>query len=241
MNPPRIGCVPYLNARPLVHGIEGVEYLPPAALSEAFRRGCYDAALIPVFEALRLEQPRLVDGCSISCRGPVLSVVVAHERPLASIRQIACDPDSRSSNALAAVLLDQLAPAASLVEGPAEARIVIGDPALQLRLERPDLYFTDLGEAWFRVTGLPFVFAAWCLAPGAHSGLAGQLRAAVDRGIAAIPDIASHCPQPDRAMVYLSEHIHYGLGSEEKAGMAEFARRAASCGLIDQSAPWVWV
>ena len=54
LNGLRIGCVPYLNARPLVRGIEEhVTFEVPALLADRFAGGDYDVALLPVFEAFR--------------------------------------------------------------------------------------------------------------------------------------------------------------------------------------------
>ncbi|HEY2342633.1 MAG TPA: hypothetical protein VGH90_06375, partial [Chthoniobacteraceae bacterium] len=49
----RVGCVKYLNARPLIYGYEGpVCFDHPSGLARDLRCGALDAALVPVFEAL---------------------------------------------------------------------------------------------------------------------------------------------------------------------------------------------
>jgi chorismate dehydratase len=59
----RIGCVQYLNSRPLIHclrppagpgpGLLDVYLAHPAKLAARLREGVLDAALVPVFEVLR--------------------------------------------------------------------------------------------------------------------------------------------------------------------------------------------
>jgi len=102
----RIGCVPYLNARPLVWGIEDrVTFEVPSLLADRFAAGEYDVALLPVFEAFRQPKAAIVEGVSISCVGAVRSVILAHCEPLESLSTIALDPSSRTSSNLLRILL----------------------------------------------------------------------------------------------------------------------------------------
>ena len=72
MRAPRLGCVPYLNARPLIHGLDAVLEVP-SVLSRRFLAGDFDAALLPVYETLRLPNPRIADGYGIVSAGAVSS------------------------------------------------------------------------------------------------------------------------------------------------------------------------
>ena len=114
LNGLRFGCVPYLNARPLVFGIEdNVTFEVPASLSDRFGSGGYDVALLPVYEAFRQPAAAIVDGVSISCLGAVQSVILVHREPLEEITSIVLDPASRTSANLLRILLAerfQLAP-----------------------------------------------------------------------------------------------------------------------------------
>ena len=75
----RIGCVKYLNARPLIHGGEGkVDFDHPSALCNKLATAELDVALVSSFEFLRNPIYRIVDDVSISSDGPVYRVVVAH-------------------------------------------------------------------------------------------------------------------------------------------------------------------
>src|SRR5438309_5038784 len=104
----RIGCVKYLNARPLIHGWSGaVEFDHPAALCRKLERGDLDVALVSSLEYLRRPIYRIIDGVSISARGAVYSVIVAHNEDLSRAEEIEIDPASETSVALLRCLLRQ--------------------------------------------------------------------------------------------------------------------------------------
>ena len=94
----------------------------------------------------------------------------------------------------------------------------------------------DLGEAWTKWTGLPFVYAFW-------AGRSGSLKAADvealqqarDAGVLSPDEIAreyfpgapAHQAMGAR---YLRDNIKYSLGDEERAGLELFYRYAAEIG-----------
>lgn len=101
----------YLNALPLISGIESlVRVAPPAALAEALHAGMLDVALVPVHEAFVHPGYSAVDGVSIASDGDVFSVVVFAKPATAegdtaqAPKRIWLDPDSRTSCLLARVL-----------------------------------------------------------------------------------------------------------------------------------------
>ena len=104
----RIGCVKYLNARPLIHGWSGaVDFDHPAALCRKLEHGDLDVALVSSLEYLRRPIYRIVDGVSISAHGAVYSVIVAHNEDLSRAQEIEIDPASETSVALLRCLLRQ--------------------------------------------------------------------------------------------------------------------------------------
>jgi chorismate dehydratase len=105
----RIGCVKYLNARPLIHGGEGdVDFDHPSALCNKLAAGRLDVALVSSFEFLRNPIYRIVDDVSISSDGPVYSVMVAHRGEIDQIEEIELDPASETSVNLLRCLLAEL-------------------------------------------------------------------------------------------------------------------------------------
>jgi len=226
----RVGCVPYLNARPLVWGVEKeVRFEVPSLLSDAFAQGQLDVALLPVFEVLRMGELSAVDGLSISAKGPVRSVFVAHRQPLKDVSKIVLDPSSRTSvNLLRVLLADYFHLSPRLVTtsaDPLAARLLIGDPALAYRKDLdPTWQVTDLGEAWFSWTGKPFVFAIWVFHTRCQNRdlVARLLRQVAAAGMLARGEIAAGTEEPPVALDYLTRSIRFELGAAEKAGFRHF-------------------
>ncbi len=153
----RLGCVKYLNARPLIRGWPGqVVFDHPAALSAQLQRGELQIALVSSFEFLRNPIYQIVDGVSISSDGPVYSVVVAHRGEISAVEQIELDPASLSSVALLRCLLAEAELHPKLVSTstlPASdqrrATLLIGDQAIRFREKHANEFeFWDLGEQW---------------------------------------------------------------------------------------------
>jgi chorismate dehydratase len=251
----RLGAVTYLNARPLVYGLErssrfSVRYDIPSECARLLHGHGIDVGLIPSIECLRGPQPYLlVPGPAVSSRGTVASVAIYTRRDPADIRTIAMDTSSRTSVALATVLLRrqfrvtaEAAPMAPDLEGMlarADAALIIGDAALFLDHEAAGARKIDLGEAWTALTGLPFVYACWTGWPGALGGSDVEvLQRSRDEGVAQSDAVAAAYYPEDTARQaaarhYLRDNIRYFLGDEEIEGLTTFYRYAAELGLAE--------
>lgn len=249
--PVRLGVVSYLNAMPLVQGLEGDPRFTlvrdvPSRVAEMLHAGEVDLGMIPSVEYVAGDYA-IVPGVAIASRGPVRSVNLYHPRPLADIRRVALDGSSRTSVALAKILLRErlgrdpeyvtLRPPVEAMLAAADAALVIGDPALyfQGHVQR-----VDLGEEWTARTGLPFVFAFWAGPPGVvdPAGVA-RLQQALRAGQAAFTQIAAQynglgAGRGPESEAYLRRNIVYDLGEAELGGLREFYRRAHALGLIDR-------
>lgn len=218
----RLGSVPYLNARPLLWGLENVRLATPSQLADWLRAGEVDAALVPVVEAIENPVYWLVDGIGIGCEGAVYSVFLALERPLRQLRRVALDPASRSSVQLTRWLLAEHYGLEVEYVPPgkaADARLIIGDPAIAFRHQHPECELLDLGSAWKEATGLPFVFAVWAMRTP-DAALAERLRAAAAAGLAARETIAQAAWERE----YLTRYIRYEIGVRQRLGLERFAR-----------------
>ncbi len=243
----RIGCVKYLNARPLIHGWSrgSVDFDHPAALCRKLDRGDLDVALVSSLEFLRRPIYRMVDGISISSRGEVYSVIVAHGGELARVEQIELDPASETSVALLRCLLTNRRLSPRFLEGgaaatpqsdlqvlagarPSTARLLIGDQAIGFRQLKPNVPTWDLGEEWNNVAGLPFVFALWLIRPEVSDAkeIAGALRQIRDRNLQNLDDLVSSQTQvsPEFCRKYYREYLFFDFDEREKAGLREFHR-----------------
>ena len=248
----RVGCVKYLNARPLIRGWPGaVEFDHPSALCQRLAKGELDVALVSSFEFLRNPIYRIVDDVSISSDGEVYSVVVAHACEFSDIEEIALDPASETAVNLLRCLLAELGLNPRLTAGnPARAglmspRLIIGDQAIRFRQDQADAFqFWDLGEEWKELTGLPFVYALWLIRPEVSDArsIAECLRGLRDRNLSDIPAIVSgavadvsHDKQAitkDFLDCYYKEHLRFDFGTREKQGLQTFADLCAKHGVL---------
>jgi len=231
--PGRVGSVKYLNAVPLTRGIEDqVVFATPARLAEMLRAGELDAALVSVTEVLFHDLYDVLDGIAVASLGEVLSVLLAHRRPLEEVRQVFCDTASLTSVTLLKVLLverglrPEFLPLASYADAAQQdAVLLIGDPALDFLRAAHAHQIWDLGAEWSELTKLPFVYAVWALRRGVETKpLRHALREAKLFGLETLDyTIASRAEYDlEFRRDYLSWHIHYHLGADEKRGVAKF-------------------
>ena len=229
----RIGSVQYLNAVPLTRGIENeVTFATPAKLAEMLRRDELDAALVSITEILLNDRYDILDGISIASLGEVYSVFLAHRKPLAEATEIFCDPASLTSVNLLKVLLAEknLFPQFKPLENYEAASqkdfvLLIGDRAIDFQRAPHTHEIFDLGSAWFELTNLPFVYAAWALRRGIESKeLRRELRDAKRFGMETLDGIIETREEYDEDFRrdYLGWHIHYHLAEDEKNGIAKF-------------------
>ena len=262
--PLRVGAVSYLNAKPLYHRMEEIapEVLlsmdVPSLLAEKLADGELDVALIPSIEYLRGASLgyQIIAGFAIAARGPVRSVKLFTRTPWDQVGRLALDAGSRTSQALAQIWLsaahgvrpavvEELPLGVSALECTADAVLVIGDRAM--RVPRAPFHdAVDLGEAWFQMTGLPFVFALWVARAGVDLGslprALGECRA---RGLAEADQLAHVHGQRlglDFATCYdyLTQVLSYDLGPRELAGLRRFAALAAELGLVSEGVDLVF-
>ncbi len=253
--PIRIGAVSFLNARPLVFGLqEGLNpgnlelsFDTPSDLADRMEAGDLDIALLPSIELARIPGLEVVPGLSISCDGPSRSVLMVSKAPVEKIRTVALDPESRTSNALVQVLFATvwnrkptfLTGRRNLEEAleVADATVRIGDKALFEPLPEGFCSY-DLSGVWTERTGLPFVFAVWACRPGAvDRELYKRLHACRRAGKQAISSIAEEWEWdgtrfPDLVETYLTRNIRSRFGSRELHSLKGFLDVAAGCKLI---------
>lgn len=223
-HPPRIGAVSYLNMLPLVAGLAElgatVHLDTPARLARALASAQLDLAMAPVAAVFQHPDWRILGSMAIGARGPVHSVLLMGSNPPTAWRRLRPDSHSRSSNALAQVLLRRamglgIELAEPLPESgwtpppratPGEAFLLIGSRALRWRDHWPDAAeaaeqpeppgcIMDLGQAWTNWTGLPFVFAVWVARPGFEpADWAERLDALARRNLARIDELVAAWP-----------------------------------------------
>ena len=264
----RVGCVGYLNAKPLIHGLVGrpgldVRFDVPSGLLAGLETQAVDLALCPVIDYHRSRVPlQIVPVGAIGSRGKTLTVRLLSQTPIDAIRTVHVDSHSHTSVVLMQIFLAKqhgLYPRLVPIEvgvthgaygnDPDHPRsvLLIGDKVITARsnLSRYP-YQIDLGEAWYEMTGLPFVFAVWMALDGAPLGdLPGLLEKQRIGNAMIIDRIATtYAPShgwPDAlAKLYLSELMRYEFGSDQRKSLDQFGALAGELGFIDHLEPIRW-
>ena len=254
----RLGAVAYLNARPLVYGLElrsalfSLRFDAPSKCAALLHENAIDLGMIPSIEYLRgHEGYRIVPHLAIASEGPVASVALFCRRPLEEVRTIAADTSSRTSTALLRLLcverfgidpeLVPMAPDLEPMLRRCDAALLIGDAALFLDAEAAGLRKIDLGAEWSSMTGLPFVWAFWAGRAGVvRPDALAALTAARDAGVAASDRVADEYCGPERARLgrgYLRDNIQYRLGDRQQEGLRRFYELAHQHEVVDALRP----
>lgn len=252
----RLGAVDYLNARPLVFGLEqrtdlfALRFDPPSRCAALLHDGSIDIGMIPSIELLRGNEPyRIVPGMGIISQRTVASVALFSTTPVEQIRTIAVDTSSRTSAGLLRVLCAEsfgidpeyrpMSPDADAMLAQCDAALLIGDPALYLDHAATGLLKIDLGERWNDLTGLPFVWAFWAGRPGILSPPALEaLIEARDAGVRASDAIADDYCGPALAALgraYLRDNIKYTLDTAAEQGLRRYYSLAARHGVVPEA------
>ncbi len=232
---PTLGSVSYLNALPLLQGLEEatlskIHFDSPAKLHDRVLSGMIEVALLPVVTYLENPELKLIPGTGIVSHGEVKSVKVFHEKSgidLSNTRIVYLDPESKTSQRLLKLILakkygrdlnkiiftDRLCDADSILQ--------IGDKALQ------QCHFgnsTDLGFEWQEWTGLPFVYACWMTRGEITQTLLTQIHNAKMEGKETLEEIAikQQIVSPEEALEYLTQNIQYDVEGPEWVGLKAF-------------------
>ncbi|MDP9174613.1 MAG: menaquinone biosynthesis protein [Planctomycetota bacterium] len=251
----RIGSVSYLNAKPLIHGLEEQVDLDlrldvPARLMDRLGTQEFDVALLPVIDYQRLANLKIVPSGGIGCDGPTLTVRIFSSCPISQIEILACDMESHTSVALARIILAESfgtrpeiveLTGANEDESASAARLLIGDKVVC----QPSAgkYQLDLGAAWKELTAMPFVFAVWTARGGIDLGdLPLRLSEARLRGMDSLPEIVARHAVPrgwpaELAMEYMSKYLKYEIGPAQLAAIHRFHELAHVHGIIPAPRP----
>ncbi|MSR45564.1 MAG: hypothetical protein EXS13_00590 [Planctomycetes bacterium] len=249
----RIGVVDFVNARPLIHGLDkerGVELIRdrPAALQHALRKGDLDVALISSIEAFRTPEVRILPEIGICSEGPVKSVKLFLKKPLEQVERVALDAGSRTGAALVKMVFAEfllkpgvetreIEPTLEPAKVDADAVLLIGDAALKAKAGA--LEPVDLGWFWSDRTGMPFVYAVWaCRKPKDCEMVLPLLLRARDRGLLERSKIAEKAAADLDLPVagiaqYLTRNLRYHLGEREIKGLERFRDIGVTHGLCN--------
>ena len=251
-----VSLVNYLNTKPLIYGLEQNlikhDYIlqkdVPSVCADRLLEGEVELGIIPSIEYARSKGAwKIVPELCIASQGAVKSVNLFFKKDLRDLRKIAVDTGSRTSVALLKILLREryqmepellpMPPDLERMFQQADAALVIGDRALHYQHSHES--YLDLGEEWFDLTGLPFVYAFWA---GHELSINEEdvklLQESYRFGERHLDDICTRFAAdkdfpPSFYRAYLTENIHYQFGEAEKEGLKEFYNYAFYFGFIE--------
>src|ERR1700722_9169285 len=232
----RISIVEFLNTAPLVWGFTDgplvgrydLSFAVPSQCAEDLRAGRVDVGIIPSIEYQRMENVVALPGMAVASKNEVRSLLVISKVPIETAQSFALDTNSRSSVGIARILCRRhwnidpefidMPPDPDQMLARADAALVIGDPALRLRLkvdalqakvpgangccccggddEQPvkgveTLFLYDIVQQWREMTGLSSVLAIWVARCGVLTPeMIADFQASRDYGLARIGEIA---------------------------------------------------
>lgn len=181
----KIGKINYLNLFPIFECLEEDHDAPafeaiegvPSTLNKLIREGRLDISPSSSIEYLRnRDMYEIIEGHSISSFGTIQSILLFSDMPIEKLegQTILTSSQSETSVKLLDIILKKFygqdvtfMPSDIVVPNALKSNhacLLIGDDALIWRKRLANLsplYVYDLGDIWFRNTGLPFVFALW--------------------------------------------------------------------------------
>lgn len=177
-----MGRISYINASPVYYGLDhGMtpSWLTlvtdvPAALNRQVSTGHIQISPISAAHyAVNHKDLLLLPDLSISCHGPVMSVLCASTVPLDALtgKIVMVSQESATAAAFLKMIFAERGVDPVFVKGSVadirrvpeqvDAVLVIGDAALTQPWHQRFSHCADLGKLWHDMTGMPFVFAVW--------------------------------------------------------------------------------
>ena len=237
----RLSAVSYLNTKPFLVGLENsplkeqisLELAIPSQTAAHLIEGKVDIGLVPVAILPQLSQYEIITNYCIGAVGAVKTVAIYSQVPLQEVKTVYLDYHSRTSIRLAQILCEHhwkiyptFLPAFNGYEKEIKgetAGVIIGDRAI--RWAKNYRYEYDLAEAWQKMTGLPFVFAAWVARKKIAPNFEVALNKAFDKGMEQIEEVATiyikQYPEFD-VLAYLQKYISYDLDVPKRKALDLF-------------------
>jgi chorismate dehydratase len=233
----KISAVSYTNTIPFIYGIkQNPEILNLIDLSLDVPSVCahkliinqVDIGLVPVAALLDIPNYKIISDYCIGSVGKVTSVFIFSKKPMDEIRTIRLDSQSRTSNNLARVLLQNYwkKEVEIIINGEeekkADAYVQIGDRTFGKDKTEPYAY--DLGEAWTDFSGLPFVYAVWAANKDIPSNFVTLFNEALKFGLDNREEVLKDIPEHKNIDIreYLLNSINYDLDDDKRAAIKLF-------------------
>ncbi len=257
----KIGKMAFANLFPLFYMLENkcdcsqYEFIEgvPSDLNEKIRLGQIDISPSSSIEYLRHGgMYGFIQDHSISSKGPVKSIFLFSKKPIEDLNgaTVLTTSQSETSVALLDIILRKFyrlscqlqSSSLSFEEGIGShpAYMLIGDNAM-LRSSKWKGHQYDLGEVWYRETGLPMTYALWIVRKECFGGelfkkFVKDLDFAKKEALDNLGEVAAASPIrqsfSEEELVQYWRGISYDFGEEHKRGLDLFRKYAEEIGII---------
>lgn len=237
----RISAVSYTNTKPFLYGLQHSPNIldqielsldAPSDCAQKLIDDVVDIGLIPVAAVLNIPNWEIVSDYCIGAVGAVNSVFIFSNCEIEDARQLQLDPQSRSSNNLAKVLLKNYwklnpelvtnAPDYSVSADQFTAFVQIGDRTFGKKDRYRYVY--DLAEEWQKFTGLPFMFAGWIANKPIPEAFIAEFNQALKLGLDQRAELFKELPKVENFDVedYLMHKIDFDVTPGKREAMQLF-------------------
>lgn len=240
----KISAVSYLNTQPFIHGLKKDEISKeielsldyPSVCAKKFLTGEVDISLLPTATIPKMNGAEIISDYCIGTNRSVRTVLLLAEKPIDLLTEIYLDYQSATSVKLIRIIVEKYLKLSvkwkttsegfedQVIKGSSGA-IVIGDRCFNLNSKYPFQY--DLGEEWYKLTRLPFVFAVWASRVNLPLAFITRFNNALLSGINSIDHVIHEqlkVSSLDRnnLRTYFLDNIDYNLTPEKRTSMKLF-------------------
>lgn len=228
--------VSYHNTLPFIEGFKlmnekkfNLFFDTPSMCSKNFIEGKCDIALMPIGSLLHIENYNLITDYCIGCDGAVRTVTVLSNDSITELDEIYLDGDSKTSSILVQIIFKELLKKKivftsdfnhEFLPGKNKGILAIGDKVFDH--ENDFKYSYDLGLAWKKLTGLPFVFAVFVSKDDLDSETSKSLNDALKKGIDSIHTLDLSRIEIKDIKTYFLENISYRFDKQKFIAMKQF-------------------
>ncbi|MBP1933454.1 menaquinone biosynthetic enzyme MqnA/MqnD family protein [Ammoniphilus resinae] len=263
----RIGKIAYTNILPVFYFFREKEFADraefihkvPAELNRLLAKGELDLGPVSSFAyGEQADNCVVLSDLSVSAKGPVGSIFLFTKTPLETLEEplIALTSSSATSVNLLKIILEKfyrlrpqymtMTPVLDEMMAKADACLLIGDDALSAKLRNPSYYIYDLGELWYKQTGMWMTFALWTVRkelaeqrPSLLKDIHLEFLRAKELGNVKIDDIIK-AVQKDFGGDYPFWKAYFAglchdFDNEQKRGIEYYYRCAAELGLLPRA------
>lgn len=256
----KLGVIDVLNALPVYYGIiekkialnAELVFGKVTELNQKLHEGLIDISVISSFEfALNPERYYVLPNLSIGANGEVKSIYLFLNKPIEEL-----DNDTiklttfsfTSVNLIRYILKDHSVQYTTTDDEKTCGQLLIADDAIRMFYKNQYPYCYDLAHLWKQNTGLPFVFALWCVRAEVYEKNKPAIQEVYEALIQSkesskhqIEEMAASrfhgiFPSKEACVDYLS-NIHFNLSAPYQEGFLHFQKMMVELDILPKQSP----